>query len=1763
MNLRKGFTLMEVALATLVLVVSCLVVLMLLPNALRVQKMSRYKVVASLHAQNLMARFYQSSLDTTDVQAYMPFQDDSISRGYGDVQYAGVTLGEDTAEGCYNLIKRNKMLSLAGEYDFERQIANAFNNTYPVPLAIARRLDSPNDEIKKLLDAGGAVYYSDKLNSGTNPHVSTSGAVNSDLQQLIFGVVGAPQQNMLPYNPMNNIHVELYPHPPQGHPRPTDRVYTGENTYVWGRRDTTQEDDLGRELVDENGNTITGPFTVEHWYQTRSDGQRYPRSAIGWFGTRSVGDDAPFHPIDNNNGTSGNRDATDYQTHNWEYYAYKYRDDATHPDRAWFDTQHSWSDLTGLAEPYHRWPESTYTTVQAYRDLVQQHWLRIVHQIDPVALNVDGGDGPGGGPVMQWHWVTHYRPVLDANNSTQRDAFGRVIMEEYQVREPYSTGLRARDEDDDGEFDNNDTVIRTYGDFPENDGFYPSRRGFPHPATGMGYSLLGGTDIAYEDAFAATATAMEQVRVSMPSLERRVKYRTQALILWARAAYGKDIRRVEDPTRAYVAAADGTAPAVPAGSGRTYLEEGENPLYHWQELDGFLDKDGEVLSTSGDRATGRIHPTQVLALNYLAHAAAMVTGYRPPFVDRKQTLEARDDSLMVPDGIDPETGAAYKDLPYMASRNSMLLDIETVADIHDPAGSSAGLDAATGRWLLQPALVKMGAGQWGVQVRCTDDVLRVCEVDLETGELQLTDSSGTFAAGQLHADLRDPDGTVRDASGAVTDSPVVVNVDEHFWLRNPYHRDNFYVDNFGEEGAPAYEVQTSELLEKADPKILQTYRHVDSAGTTFLAYDATAATAEPIGDGTHVPIGFRRHEGEVLNPFPPPYADLGAFDAGGNPRYKVTWQLHAVWVDDDDDGTLDRPVYRLLRKLCHDRDDVNTFAYDDALAEQDTQWMRRSHEAMMRVMMYYVSDNPYDTTVPKPANRQVFTDRGIWQYDLFNDSGQAIRPADFTSETLNRLAFYRVNAPYQASARGDDFRFSVNWCNPNSLDSLIDYGEPTRWDTYYTHAGIGTGSGGGGSTCWQIGQRAAPRSTGWGLRLGQPYPVVREEYDGIFERSDYSNADRGAWDEFKYSLPDSYINYVNELHGNEALAFNSTDGIPAVPPAETARPGHFLATQAFSAEERTRQLVYWQVDWMQYADFESAPSAPVDWSRMNYQKTSSIVYGDLQTTKTRGGVMGPTDDDDVPNGVRMPGDTGRCARWLQAGQRQPWENWRIVTEETLQCEVGDTISFSPTREPGYSYEGKVIAVDGEKIDFDWIIRYDNNGDEVVDNDEYLLQAGSYLNDLPHKDKEALNLADMSGTRPLGENTTDLACADSFVMENNADTNMGSSDVKYLKNESGNQCWLFVKFYLTARDGEENAKVRIKINAADKIDPNRFGVFSVEDDSWDEYGITWNTMPAVGGQIGSLPNATGKRKTGYADVTDQVNAATQAGESHISFCIQPIGAEGYVKKTYAKEEATKEPALIFTPYGDPGWNPNDLDPDAEVQLVDEYGSDTISLTAWQFDPVLISMFDWAPNHAADTDLTAISGGWDPVQGGDGEHVYFWRKPGGNGGYVNSNNWKMNTNEDDYNRVQIINWRGTVAYLADSDYFSGNPERDFAFLDPERTATVKRVDENRITGDFRWIIDSSGGEPMIHAGGHTACPAMVYNPDNTATGNHFDRGWSADAPYYNAFMQTGYFGADRNRDGQYSVGDVPAGTHMQALEVARFNFYDPVCWVRFGQ
>ena len=109
----------------------------------------------------------------------------------------------------------------------------------------------------------------------------------------------------------------------------------------------------------------------------------------------------------------------------------------------------------------------------------------------------------------------------------------------------------------------------------------------------------------------------------------------------------------------------------------------------------------------------------------------------------------------------------------------------------------------------------------------------------------------------------------------------------------------------------------------------------------------------------------------VYNPFPPPYADRGAFnwcgDDGGvrpapqriGPCYYTVWNSYANQA----------------------RADAGDWEYSD------TTMARNAYENCIRWTMAYCASNPYDLTVPRPANAQSAMDRPLFAFDIFTPSG--------------------------------------------------------------------------------------------------------------------------------------------------------------------------------------------------------------------------------------------------------------------------------------------------------------------------------------------------------------------------------------------------------------------------------------------------------------------------------------------------------------------------------------------------------------------------------------------------------------------------------------------------------------------------------------------------------------------------------------------------------------------------------------------------------
>ncbi len=170
-----GFTLFEIAVSLAILAVAILAVLLVYPIGLKAQQLARFRVVAATKALELIDVFARHEHMWWDRQI-------------------------EAAENG-----RNTFIP-AVPVDLERMMSAANAGLIPLPPIIARRFDAPGDEIQRLLDDGGSLFFTAPL--------SYEGAFDNriaewipptdtplEAQALVWAVVGYAQQNNLPNHP--------------------------------------------------------------------------------------------------------------------------------------------------------------------------------------------------------------------------------------------------------------------------------------------------------------------------------------------------------------------------------------------------------------------------------------------------------------------------------------------------------------------------------------------------------------------------------------------------------------------------------------------------------------------------------------------------------------------------------------------------------------------------------------------------------------------------------------------------------------------------------------------------------------------------------------------------------------------------------------------------------------------------------------------------------------------------------------------------------------------------------------------------------------------------------------------------------------------------------------------------------------------------------------------------------------------------------------------------------------------------------------------------------------------------------------------------------------------------------------------------------------------------------------------------------------------------------------------------------------------------
>jgi hypothetical protein len=602
---RAALTLFEVLIAALVVSIAAITTIALLPTGVKAQQTARYQIYASAAAISLMDSFHSM---ITNLDGIAPLTPSYL--GPSDVD---PTQAAPPYTGWANQLRSSIIHQSAYAPDFERYLCGWNTGLLPVPPEIARRLDSDGDEIRKVLDEGGQLYYLHPTfvrGLGFTADADPAVAVNPtpEIQNLVVAVRGYAQQNSLNSLPTESWPwYETYPFPPEfvfmqmhgGEVRNVTRLATpktGDDVYnLENERMRPQDNRMGVYFADAGHRR----FAVRWSKPFRCYQERWPGALRqDQWGNRSNAPpmqhaDYPIDGPDRNCNwaqVGGDMDPNRagngwYHGRNWRYFAELHRADPSDPwVRGWlafqrlagFDdsmrdkkrqTQYC-AGLAGDATKHYTDPRDQTAGFAVYH---RSGWLPVLGMI----TNPFKGAQPwiGGGDP----WDTFY--TAPAGNPLAAPA-------------PGSAG----------------------NGWPS--GAFPARDDSGQP------NLNNANDIGERVRYIRRLTEAPPVVENLaPTYEMRANYRDRAIALW------NAVKPAALPALALEPRAE-----VRDLEGGTMLDcdTVECPPL---QLDRFIFADPAGLPA----AAYPPHPAQVMALSYLAHAAMTVTGYDPPFV--KQSVE--------------------------------------------------------------------------------------------------------------------------------------------------------------------------------------------------------------------------------------------------------------------------------------------------------------------------------------------------------------------------------------------------------------------------------------------------------------------------------------------------------------------------------------------------------------------------------------------------------------------------------------------------------------------------------------------------------------------------------------------------------------------------------------------------------------------------------------------------------------------------------------------------------------------------------------------------------------------------------------------------------------------------------------------------------------------------------------------------------------------------------------------------------------------
>jgi hypothetical protein len=183
---KSAMTLFEIVVSLGLVASAFLIVISAIPVGQRLQEKARFQLYASAKAVDLISSF--NTLAPNDVRVAVTSN-----------------IGPWEAHANYR----------PSTFDLEQRLSNQVNGLIPLPLEIARRLDSDNDEIQRLLAAGGKLFYPSPKPTTSLSNYQSNPIPPSEARRMIVGIVGDAQSGQVPSFPNRQWpQYSPYPGPP-------------------------------------------------------------------------------------------------------------------------------------------------------------------------------------------------------------------------------------------------------------------------------------------------------------------------------------------------------------------------------------------------------------------------------------------------------------------------------------------------------------------------------------------------------------------------------------------------------------------------------------------------------------------------------------------------------------------------------------------------------------------------------------------------------------------------------------------------------------------------------------------------------------------------------------------------------------------------------------------------------------------------------------------------------------------------------------------------------------------------------------------------------------------------------------------------------------------------------------------------------------------------------------------------------------------------------------------------------------------------------------------------------------------------------------------------------------------------------------------------------------------------------------------------------------------------------------------------------------